>query len=69
MGLMALCIVLPGAVAGRALFSESSLPAVLSLVLCTGLEERLTTCPSSNDTQCGQFDDAGVICQGCKLLQ
>ena len=22
-------------------------------------------CPSSNDMECGQFDDADVVCQGC----
>ena len=65
---MALVVIFPGAISGQALFSEENLPAVLSLVRCTGHEERLITCPSSNDTQCGQFDDAGVVCQGCRLL-
>ena len=54
-----------GAIAGsEAVFGEPTLPVVLSLVNCTGLEERLVDCPSSNDTECGQFDDADVVCQG-----
>ena len=32
---------------------------------CTGLEEGLADCPSSNDKECGEFDDADVVCQGC----
>ena len=59
------CYLFSGAIAGsEAVFGEPNLPAVLSLVNCTGLEEGLVDCPSSNDMECGQFDDADVVCQG-----
>ena len=63
--LLLLLLLILGAIAGsEAVFGERNLPAVLSLVNCTGLEEGLLHCPSSNDTECGQFDDADVVCQG-----
>ena len=47
-------------------FSEGTLSTVLIDVNCTGSESSLTYCSTGHiaDYDCGQYEDAGVVCQG-----
>ena len=59
------------------IFGEGNAPLLLSQVNCSGSEITLKDCPASTESlgsgyatmpwpflECGQFQDAGVICQG-----
>ena len=63
----ALCIIYTGAIAlTNDLFSEKSTPSLIQDINCTGTEHSLLQCSYNTlpETKCGQFDDAGVVCQG-----
>ena len=48
-------------------FSDPSLSPTVSGVHCTGSETDLLSCSRSNfidRSNCGNYDDAGVVCQG-----
>ena len=57
-----------GAVAGRGIYTESTLPMYLVDLNCTGNEQRLQDCPRNAlvvaYSSCANTDDASLRCQG-----
>ena len=49
---------------GSFTFSETSLPHLLSDVICQGSEANLLQCQYSTADSCGATEDAAVVCQG-----
>ena len=47
-------------------FAESIKPTLVTSLTCIGDEDRLPACIINNDNSasCGQFEDAGIVCQG-----
>ena len=45
-------------------FHTTAAPTLLSSVGCLGSEDMLMDCSYSNESECGQLNDAGAICQG-----
>ena len=45
-------------------FSETSLPHLLSDVICQGSETNLLQCQYSTTVSCGVTEDAAAVCQG-----
>ncbi len=48
------------------LFAESIKPTVITSLKCQGNETVLVNCQINNElvSSCGQFEDAGIVCQG-----
>ena len=67
------CLFWPsGAIAvttGSFRFSETSLPHLLSDVICQGSETNLLQCQYSTTVSCGITEDAAVVCQGRLQIQ
>lgn len=65
---------LTGAIAvqsGPDSFRENFLPTLVASINCTGTESTLSQCDSTiatEDFECGPHRDAGVVCQGKKVL-
>ena len=58
---------LPGAIAlVDSEFSESNKPEVINTILCVGTETKLFDCQLifEGSESCGQYEDAGIACQG-----
>ena len=47
-------------------FSEGVKREVINTILCAGNESSVLNCPISFEglESCGQFEDAGIVCQG-----
>ena len=53
-----------------AYFGEGAGPIFLNNVACSTSERKLVDCSyESNTAACGHSDDAGVMCQLCKLMK
>ena len=49
-------------------FHSRVAPTAISNVACVGTENELISCSYSHLTTCGLLNDAGVICQGIRIL-
>ena len=47
---------------GNAIFGEGSGPILFENVACSGIEQNLSDCPSSQTSTCSHNEDAGVSC-------
>ena len=47
-------------------FSEGRRPEVINDIRCSGSESEVLDCPLvfEGSESCGQFEDAGIVCQG-----
>ena len=69
---VSVCFWPSGAIAvttGSFRFSETSLPHLLSDVICQGSETNLLQCQYSTTVSCGTTEDAAVVCQGRLQIQ
>ena len=50
-------------------FPEGNKPEAVNAILCTGTESNVADCQIviEGNESCGQFEDAGIVCQG-KLI-
>ena len=54
----------------NAYFGEGAQPILLNNVECSSSEPQLIDCSyDSNTTDCSHSEDAGVMCQLCKLIE
>lgn len=51
-------------------FSESNKPEVVDTLLCDGTESNILDCVTifEGSESCGQYEDAGIVCQGMLKL-
>ena len=52
----------------HAFFGRGSGPILMAYVGCTGLETHLANCTHSPPNSCSHYEDAGVRCQGIRIL-
>ena len=64
-----LCQKLTGALGGGALFPTVNRPTVLTDVTCSGNENSLLDCSQIRNNECGDLDDAYVVCQGLNSVE
>lgn len=53
-----------GAISGSTHFSDDKFNTRIFGLDCSGTEELITECLWDDSSDCGQFSDAEVICQG-----
>ena len=49
-------------------FHSRVAPTAITSVACVGTEDELISCSYSHLTTCGLLNDAGVICQGIRII-
>ena len=46
-------------------YAEATLPSLINSLSCSGIEMALLDCNMNQPARsCGQYEDAGVVCQG-----
>lgn len=55
--------------AAEVIFGEGTGPIHYDELACTGLEQSIKQCSHSNYNDCTHSEDAGVICDGSKIVE